>query len=204
MKRSMKVLVVIGLLVIVGIGFAVSYNAAKQPNRGVAIEDLAELFQPETRPLGAIVLKTYREYRANTVRWSAAYYGCLFGAALFSAMAALILKLELLGNRPRLRNDLAATMATVAALLVTLSTTGDFQRKWQANRMAAAEVANLAYELTRPSSATNLDAVVTRIQTINRIRNQMIVGEGTEPVFGAVLTPAPSGDQSGVSDAPHP
>ena len=35
----------------------------------------------------------------------------------------------------------------LAALLITLSTTGDFQRKWQANRLAAAAMENVAYEL---------------------------------------------------------
>ena len=198
MKTSVKALLVIVVLAIVGAGAAVTYTASKQPYRGVAIEDLAELFHPEMRKFGEIVIKTYREYRANTVRWSAAYYGCLFGAALFSALSALVLKLELLDERPKLRNDLAAGMATLAALLITLSTTGDFQRKWQANRMAAAEVENLAYELTRPSAGTDLDAIVTRIQAINRVRNQMIVGESTESVSeGPLLLPADcSGDRS--------
>jgi hypothetical protein len=66
-------------------------------------------------------------------------------------MAALLLKLELLGGRPKLRNDLAAIMATVAALLVTMSTTGEFQHRWQANRIAASAMQILAYELVRPS-----------------------------------------------------
>jgi hypothetical protein len=141
------------------------------------MEDLTELFRPDTKQLGAVIIKTYREFRGNTVRWSAAYFGCLFGSAFLSAMAALILKLELLGDRPKLKNDLAASLATVAALLVTLSTTGDFQRKWHANRVAAAAMENLAYELARPSAATNLDEILTRIQEINRMRNQGIVGE---------------------------
>ena len=95
-------------------------------------------------------------------------------------MAALVLKLELLADRPKLRSDLAAFLAIVAALLVTLSTTGDFQRKWQANRVAAAGMENLAYELVRPSAATHQDAILTRIQEINDIRNRGIVGEPTE------------------------
>lgn len=176
----MKVFLIAAILTIVGAAVAVlgmNYSAKQQPDRGVAMEELAELFRPETRQLGSIIIKTYREYRGNAVRWSAAYYGCLFGSALLSAMAALILKLELMGNRPKLKNDLAAFLATVAALLVTLSSTGDFQRKWHANRVAAAEMENLAYELARPSAATNPDAILTRIQTINSRRNQEIAGE---------------------------
>ena len=141
------------------------------------MEDLMDIFRPETKQLGTIIIKSYREFRGNTMRWSAAYFGCLFGSAFLSAMAALFLKLEVLVSRPKLRNDLAASLATVAALLVTLSTTGDFHRKWQANRLAAAEMENLAYELVRPSAPTNLDAILTRIQGINGMRNRGIIGE---------------------------
>lgn len=182
MTTSMRVLSAVLILTIAGVaaGLAITYSAKQQPDRGVAVEDIAELFRPETKPLGIIVLKTYREFRGNTIRWSAAYFGCLFGAAFLSAVSALILKLELLCDRPKLRSDLAASLAIFAALLVTLSTTGDFQRKWQANRIAAAEMENLAYELTRPSAATNIDSILTRIQTINSVRNQTIVGEVAE------------------------
>lgn len=38
-------------------------------------------------------------------------------------------------------------MAVGAALLITVSTSGDFQRKWQANRIAAAELERLGYLL---------------------------------------------------------
>jgi cytochrome bd-type quinol oxidase subunit 1 len=178
--NSKKVLLIVLLFIIVGLiaGLLnVSYLAKKQPNRGVAMEDLLELYRPELKPLGTVVIKTYREFRGNTVRWSAAYFGCLFGSAFFSAMAGLLLKLEILGTRPKLRNDLAASLATLAALLVTLSTTGDFQRKWQANRVAAAAMENLAYELIRPQAATHLDVILTRIQNISDTRHRAIVGE---------------------------
>jgi len=39
------------------------------------------------------------------------------------------------------KKDIAAALAVAAALLVTISTSGDFQRKWQAKRVAAAELA---------------------------------------------------------------
>ena len=170
--------------VLLAVWLSTTYIAQNQPNRGVVMEDLVQMYQAETKPLGAIVVKNYREYRGNTIKWSAAYFGCLFGSAFLSAMAGLLLKLEILGSYPKARNDLAAAMATVAALLVTLSTTGDFQRKWQANRAAAAAMENLAYELIRPSAATSLDAILTRIQTINDARNRGIIGELAEPAPG--------------------
>ena len=162
-----------------------------------------ELYRPDTKPLGMIVVKTYREYRGNTIKWSAAYFGCLFGSALLSAMAGLLLKLEVLGSHPKVRNDLAAAMATSAALLVTLSTTGDFQRKWQANRAAAAAMENLAFELVRPAATTNLDAILTRIQTINDARNRGIIGELAEPAPAGGPVPADPARSSDAEGAPN-
>ncbi len=176
MRNPTRILLLVAVIVVIVAALGVTYSAKQQPDRGMAMEDLTKLFRPETKQLGSVIIETYREFRGNAVRWSAAYFGCLFGSAFLSAVAALVLKLELLGDQPRLRNDLAASLATVAALLVTLSTTGDFQRKWQANRIAAAAMER-AYELARPSAASNLDAVLTRIQEINNMRNQEIVGE---------------------------
>lgn len=196
MNKPTKIVVPVAVLVVavlLTVWFTTTYLAQNQPNRGVAMEDLVQLYQPETKPLGTIVVKTYREFRGNTIQWSAAYFGCLFGSAFLSAMAGLFLKLELMDSQPKIRNDLAAAMATVAALLVTLSTTGDFQHKWQANRAAAAAMENLAYELVRPSAATSLDAILSRIQTINDARNRGIIGELAEnaPGEGPAL-PAPT------------
>ena len=196
MNKPAKIVVLAAVFVVLALlagWLSTTYLAQKQPNRGVAMEDLMELYRPDTKPLGTIVVKTYREFRGNSVRWSAAYFGCLFGSAFLSAMAGLFLKLEILASQPKVRNDLAAAMATFAALLVTLSTTGDFQRKWQANRAAAAAMENLAYELVRPAAAINLDAILTRIQTINDVRNRGIIGELAENAPGdAPALPAPT------------
>jgi hypothetical protein len=145
--------------------------------RGVALNDLPQLYPPESKALGQVVIETYREYRANAARWSGVYFTCLFGSAFLSELAGLVLTLELLQAWPRLRNDLAATAAILAALLITLSTTGDFQRKWQANRIAAAAMENLAYELVTVKTAADLTAVIVQIQAINDARSKGIVGE---------------------------
>jgi len=108
------------------------------------------------------------------------YFGCLFGSAFLSAMAALFLKLEILNEQPKLRNDISASLATLAALLITLSSIGDFQRKWGANRVAASAMENLAYELLRPSAASNRDSILTKIQAINSARNAGVVGDFSE------------------------
>jgi hypothetical protein len=43
------------------------------------------------------------------------------------------------------KKDLAAILAMLAALLVTLSTVGGFHQRWAANRLAAAKMERLAY-----------------------------------------------------------
>jgi hypothetical protein len=105
------------------------------------------------------------------------YFTCIFGSAFLSAVAALVLKLELLKKWPRHQNDLAATAATFAALLITLSTVGDFQRKWQANRVAAGAMENLAYEMLKVKTPSGLEEIVIEIQTINDARSRGIVGD---------------------------
>jgi len=145
-----------------------------------SIAEISELLPPETKDMGTLIIDNYHEYRSNTVRWSAVYHLCLFGSAFFSAVAALFLKLEILSEQPKLRNDVSASLATLAALLITLSSIGDFQRKWGANRVAASAMENLAYELLRPSAASNRDAILTKSQAINNARNAGIVGDIAE------------------------
>jgi len=178
MKLSWRVVVpvAVGLAILAALTLSVPEMIAPE-SRAVALGDLPQLYPPESKALGQVVITTYREYRANAARWSGVYFTCVFGAAFLSALAGLVLKLELLQAWPRFRNDFAATAAMVAALLVTLSTSGDFQRKWQANRIAAAAMENLAYELINPHTAADLKAIVAEIQAINDARNKGIVGE---------------------------
>src|SRR5512140_2684531 len=69
-------------------------------SRGVALNDLPQLYPPESKALGQVVIETYREYRANAARWSGVYFTCIFGSAFLSALAGLVLKLELLQAWP--------------------------------------------------------------------------------------------------------
>ncbi len=149
--------------------------------RGVALEELPMLYAEQNKALGAVVVGAYHEYRANATRWSGVYFSCVFGSAFLSALAAIVLKLESLQSWPRFRNDFAASVAVLAALLTTLSTTGDFQRKWQANRLAASGMENLAYTLVSAKSDEDRNEIIKAIQAINTARNNGIVGENTAP-----------------------
>jgi hypothetical protein len=158
--------------------------------RGAAIAKLSTVLHPDLSDLGELVITNYNEYRANTVRWSAAYFGCLFGAAFLSACAGVLLKLESLKARLGIRNDLAAIMAALASLLITLLTIGSFEEKWRANRVAASGMENLAYELLKSGASQEKDAILTRIQEINEARNFGIVGKPSS------ARPEPAPDQT--------
>jgi len=81
------------------------------------------------------ILDNYREARTNASRWIGIYWGCTFVAAGLSALAGLVLKFETFLKNDGVKKDVAATFSVCAALLITVSTSGDFQRKWQANRI---------------------------------------------------------------------
>jgi hypothetical protein len=102
-----------------------------------------------------------------------------FSAAVLSALAALVLKLETLIRNEGAKKDLAALLSVAAALLVTISTSGDFQRKWQANRIAAAELERSGYEFLEKDGADARSYLAPVGQSLLR-RHMAIVG-GAEP-----------------------
>jgi hypothetical protein len=203
MKIPARAIVLTALIITVLAVLVVALPRILPADRGVALQDLPQFYPPESKALGVVVIKTYREYRGNAVRWSGVYFTCLFGSALLSALAGLVLKLEMLQAWPRLRNDFAATAAMIAALLVTLSTTGDFQRKWQANRIAAAAMENLAYKLVTVKSEADRHAIIDEIQSINDARNRGIVGEQI-PRGPVEKSPhQPGSDHDSAADVPQ-
>lgn len=89
------------------------------------------------------------DYKAAQWRYTAAYHTCIFGAAIFSALAALLVKVRvtMFGLRDRTRREnWTATTAAIAALLITISTAGNLQQSWQDNmtrRYAVESLLNL-------------------------------------------------------------
>jgi hypothetical protein len=160
-----------------------SFLSTIRQKRLAAIEKQLLRIPDASKDIAGLVLDSYRDYRDYTVRWSAAYFGSIFGSAVLSALAAVLFKLDLLANQA-VRNDLATVFATVAALLITLSTIGDFQRKWRANRIAASAIENLAYEILK-APPPDRSVVLTKIQEINAARNEGIVGESPRRSTGA-------------------
>ena len=121
------------------------------------------------------ILDNYIETRTNASRWSGIYWGFSFGVVVLSVLAALILKLESFLKNEGVKKDIAAMLSVCAALLVTVSTSGDFHRKWQANRIAAAELERLGYQfLVQPDARPR--AYLSSVATILHTRHVSIVG----------------------------
>lgn len=153
-----RVLVVVGLVAALMAGAWWCYEQRDTWKRGEALTTAMTTVingQPRTDQslVAGIILDSYRETRSNAARWSGIYWGFTFFAAIFSALAALVLKVETIIRNEAAKKDIAALLSVMAALLVTVSTSGDFQRKWQANRVAAAELERAGYRFLENSGA---------------------------------------------------
>ena len=133
--------------------------------------------QPSDRALVATaILDNFLEARRSAAMWSGVYWGCTFLAALLSALAAMTLKLETFIKDEGMKKDLAAAFSIIAALLITISTSGDFQRKWQANRIAAAQLESIGYEFLE-ANGEHARSYLAKVGNILLNRNMAIVGE---------------------------
>jgi len=161
----------------------------------VALNSAMDAPEKDKSLVAEIILSNYFETRANAARWSAVYWSFTFLAALCSALAALVLKVETLIRNEAAKKDIAATLAVVAALLVTVSTSGDFQRKWQANRVAAAELERTGYRFLE----NNGTAPRTYLAAVGDIllRRQLAIAGGSEKAEPPPEAPANGGPPPG-------
>jgi hypothetical protein len=160
---------------------------------GIALSPLIAKPNSDQALVANIILENYREARANAARWSGVYWGFTFFAATLSALAALVLKLETLIKDEAAKKDIAATLAVVAALLMTISTSGDFQRKWQANRIAAAELERTGYEFLEKNALEPRSYLASVGQILHR-RHLAIAGGSEAGKSAPIVTlPAPPG-----------
>ncbi len=186
-RRWLKV-VLITLLVVVVVGavivllvWALHVPRGQDVDRITGFNQQSGLLSRSQKDIGIVLAVNYHEYRGNSSWWSLAYYGCLFLSALLSATAAFVLKLECFPKRPEVKKDLSALFSTLAAVLITLSTVGNFQRKWEANRLAATAMQNLIYEVWQRGDDSESKAdIYSRIEQINLLRNREILG-GSDP-----------------------
>lgn len=181
---TVTVRIVIAVLVIAVLSVAAWYylDARGTWPRGEALGDaLRPLIESEDTNQSLVaraIWDNYLETRANASRWSGVYWGFTFAAAILSALAGLILKFESIIKNNAVKKDIAAVFSIGAALLITISTSGDFQRKWQANRIAAAELELMGYEFLEKNAVDARPYLATVGQILHR-RHMAIIG-GTE------------------------
>lgn len=87
--------------------------------------------------------KEYKRYQWN---WSWAHHTFTWGAAIFSAASALVIKLDIISAQ-RIRDNVAAILAVIATTLITIMTTGGFHGSWRANLRARYDLEQLANEI---------------------------------------------------------
>ena len=160
--------------------YVVAVKAGHQP-RDVAfqstLQSLAE--DPVSKVAVAAIREAHEEARQNAIRWSGAYWSCIFLAAIMSALAGLILKLEWFIETEKLKKDLAAIFAVAAALLITISSSGDFEHKRHANRIAAADIEALGFRFVAASAEErDPNTALLELSRILRTRHQEVADGG--------------------------
>jgi len=181
---SGTVRVVLGVLLLLALGAGMWwFLGQREPwERGEALSaalgPLIEKQNTEQSLVARAILDNYLETRANAARWSGVYWGFTFAAAVLSALAGLILKFETMVRNEGVKKDVAALFAVAAALLITISSSGDFQRKWQANRIAAAELERTGYEFLEKNGADARSFLASVGQTL--FRRHLAIAGGNE------------------------
>jgi len=144
----------------------------------VALQSVIGGSEKDQSLVAQVILSNYFETRSNAARWSGVYWGFTFFAAICSALAALVLKVETLVRNEAAKKDVAALLAVVAALVITISTSGDFQRKWQANRVAAAELERTGYRFLENNGAEPRSYLAAVGDIL--LRRQLAIAGGSE------------------------
>ena len=104
--------------------------------------------------------------------WSKLYHGSLYGSALLSALAALVLKLDLFKRKPyrKYQNDLAALLASLAAILITFNGGGEFYKRWQLDRLAQKSTEDLRDDFN--TKCMTVDEVRVKLSEIKQKQSE--------------------------------
>lgn len=157
-------------------------DASVSTARAVAFSEIVNsktLLDERARPVASILSAAHVEYRDNARRWSFVYHTAIFGAAILSALAGLVLKLEYFLKDDGLKKDLAACLAMIAALFAAVSSSGNFHDKWEANRIAASKIESFAFDLkAHPFTLEREQAIYAELRDLTLERDLRIVGQG--------------------------
>jgi hypothetical protein len=101
--------------------------------------------------------------------WSAAYHFSAFGAAVLSALAAIILVPDSWSSWAK---DPATVLAGASALLGTIAAVGGFERKWRANAKSTAELDALILDAESGNADDN--KIRAGLQVVIRKHDEML------------------------------
>ena len=153
-KYLLGLLLVLLLLGAAVVGYLISFDSQLRGGAlDTALQPIIDRKDPDSSVVALAIRENHRETRQIAALWSGLYWGFAWGAAVLGALAGLILKLESLLPDEKAKKDIAAFLTVTAALMVTISTSGDFQRKWQANRTASAEIERTGYDFLEHNGA---------------------------------------------------
>lgn len=169
------------LLAVLAAGGAILYFSQSEGHlRGDTMKEMLEPFakgqEPDKASVAKAILGNYTETRQIAALWSGLYWGFTWAAAVFGALSGLILKLESYIRDEKVKKDIAAVLTVSAAVMITVSTGGEFQRKWQANRLAAATIEEIGYDYLAAKGENSL-TLVPRIRDALKRRHMAILGK---------------------------
>ena len=128
----------------------------------------------ENKALKERVAKDLSDATLWTKLWSFVHHAFLFGGAVLSAAAAILLQLNISATENLITN-LATLLAGAAALTITITGSGGFERKWRTNRLIKVRLMQLEIDLLNPEVE---EANVRQdLKNIAQLRYDGIVGD---------------------------
>ena len=114
-SRPLRVLLAIGVFIALAGGAWWFFDNRDTWHRGealgFALQSVIAGSEQDQSLVARIILENYHETRSNASRWSGIYWGFTFFAAIFSALAALVLKVETIIHNEGAKKDIAALLS---------------------------------------------------------------------------------------------
>mgnify|MGYP001806831615 CR=1 FL=1 len=177
-KTNARVVALLLMIFVVG-GSILYFSQTDGRLRGGTMKELLTPFAEgkdlDKATVARAILGNYTETRQIAALWSGLYWGFTWAAAVLGALSGLILKLESCITDEKIKKDIAAFFTVSAAIMITVSTGGEFQRKWQANRTAAATIEEIGYDFLS-HKGENAYALLPRVRDALKQRHLSILG----------------------------
>lgn len=125
----------------------------------------------ELNVLAKIVSDRSNSYKNGAALWSFVHHTFMWGAAGLSAAAAAVIQLD---KCSWCSEELATILASTSAVMITVSASGAFRRKWQTNRLSRSRFERFEIRMTNPN--VDLDKMRDDIEGAIDLHHQVIVG----------------------------